>query len=103
MDIGFHEGDRFVVKETFAFAHLLPSELIGKTGTVVGFEPDWILVEMDEYFARLHTLDGRCEDGHGYYILKDAVISGDVRLELLSDQEEVCEVSQNSLNLLLEG
>ena len=97
----FQIGDRFVVEKV---SGLMVPFLVGKTGMVIGFEPDWLHVRMDEYHPRLHNLDGKCEDGHGYYVLKEALIDGMIVLRpLLAGEDMDIEVSHNSLNLLLEG
>lgn len=96
----FHIGDRFIVEE----GGLMIPFLVGKTGEVIDVEPDWLHVRMDEYHPRLHNLDGKCEDGHGYYVLKEALIDGMIVLRpLLAGEDMDIEVSHNSLNLLLEG
>lgn len=96
----FHIGDRFIVEKG---GDLIPF-LVGKTGVVVDVVPYWLHVQMDEYSPRLHTLGGKCENGHGYYVLKVALVTGMIVLRpLLAGEDMDVEVSHNSLNLLLEG
>lgn len=40
----------------------------GETGTVVYYRDGWTGVAWDEYDVHKHDCDGRCDDGHGYYV-----------------------------------
>ena len=86
---GLRIGDRvFLSKKSYE----APA---GLTGTIMDFHPNNVLIEFDCSYPAFHDGDGKCRDGHGYWVPYQNV------RKMLDDTEDVIDTSEMNLDEFL--